>query len=171
MGKCDDCAEGYINKIRKCGGTISDCECKNDGKCSACGKDISDKIKKKVVINGSIKKSESMFVAPEYIVLSLQRFKKVDQKNEEKGYLNKNYFIDIENLANVKMCIGGENVNYELCAIAVKEGQPGSGHYYAYVKLSDGKFYNFDDSNSVVEVDIKNASKTAYVLFYKKKVS
>ena len=206
--ECDECTKEYINKIKKCGGTISDCkcrncgkpihdrcrhcedildykceecsgkagkspncECKNGGKCSMCGRDISNKSKKKVVIGGSTKKSESMIVAPEYIVLSLQRFKKVDQKDEGKGYLNKKYFIDIENLANVRMCICGENVNYELCAIAVKEGQPGSGHYYAYVKLSDGKFYNFDDSKPVVEVDIKNASKTAYVLFYKKKVS
>ena len=172
--RCRHCENILDYKCEKCFGEAKkspDCKCRDGRRCSICGKDISDKSKKKVVIRGSTTKSESMLVAPEYIVLSLQRFKKVDQKDEGKGYLTKKYFIDTGNLANVKMCIDKENVNYELCAIAVKEGQPGSGHYYAYVKLSDGKFYNFDDSNSVVEVDIKNASKTAYVLFYKKKVS
>lgn len=58
---------------------------------------------------------------------------------------------------------------YDLYAVSNHFGGMGGGHYNAYCKLPDGKWWCFDDSH-VHAVDKNNiCSSSAYVLFYRRR--
>ncbi|XP_065900676.1 ubiquitin carboxyl-terminal hydrolase 4-like isoform X2 [Dysidea avara] len=59
---------------------------------------------------------------------------------------------------------------YDLYAVANHYGGMGGGHYTAYGKNANGKWYHFDDSH-VSETDENHVvTSAAYVLFYKRRV-
>ncbi len=68
-------------------------------------------------------------------------------------------------------CSAGANFLYELYAVLVHQGAScGSGHYYAFVKASNGCWYLMNDS-CVSQVSIDTVLKQhAYILFYSKKI-
>ena len=58
---------------------------------------------------------------------------------------------------------------YDLYAVSNHFGGMGGGHYNAYCKMPDGKWWCFDDSH-VHAVDTNNiCSSSAYVLFYRRR--
>ena len=60
--------------------------------------------------------------------------------------------------------------NYELFGICNHEGSVMGGHYYAYIKNQNGKWYEFNDTNVK---EIKNLKELitpkGYCFFYRKK--
>ena len=70
-----------------------------------------------------------------------------------------------------KYCVGYDKFSsiYNLYGICNHEGSLNSGHYYAYCRNSNNKWYIYDD-NSVREIEQSSIiSNTAYCLFYKRK--
>ena len=58
---------------------------------------------------------------------------------------------------------------YDLYAVSNHFGGMGGGHYNAYCKMPDGKWWCFDDSHvHAVEKD-QICSSSAYVLFYRRR--
>ena len=57
---------------------------------------------------------------------------------------------------------------YSLYGIGNHSGTIDFGHYYAYIKLNDKKWYEFNDSSIRKIGYIDTNSKTPYTLFYKK---
>ena len=97
------------------------------------------------------------------LVIQLKRFKVVTKICNEVSFTRK---IELEEVHN-------KNEKYiveaSLYSVIVHTGSSKvTGHYYAYVKGSDGKWRKFDDS-SVYEVSWAEVERSqAYMLFYKK---
>jgi ubiquitin C-terminal hydrolase len=92
--------------------------------------------------------------------------------------LSNNYLTDPENksiwdnldLSEYVIGYKKESYNYELYGVCNHSGGVLGGHYTAYVKNANGKWYHFNDT-SVSEVGLNESivSAKAYVLFYRKK--
>ena len=69
-----------------------------------------------------------------------------------------------------KNLIKKDNYKYELFGVCNHSGSTMGGHYTAYVKNANGKWYHFNDT-SVSELGSAEQviSAKAYVLFYRKK--
>jgi ubiquitin C-terminal hydrolase len=113
-----------------------------------------------------IKKKISFWSFPYVLVIDFKRFNSRNQKNQ--------IFIDfpLDNLDLYDYVIGYKKKTYiyELYGICNHSGSVYGGHYTAYVKNANGKWYHFNDTN-VTEVSLLSAiiSAKAYVLFYRKK--
>jgi len=55
---------------------------------------------------------------------------------------------------------------YELSGVVNHFGGMGGGHYTAFAKNKDGKFYNFDDAHVSATTEDSVVTKSAYVLVY-----
>ena len=102
---------------------------------------------------------------PKILIIVLKRFK----KNRDK--INSNVDFPLENLDLCKYCVGyKKNKNiYDLIAVSNHVGSLQGGHYFAYTKMVDSNWYNFNDT-SVTRIDEKDIiSPKAYCLFYQKK--
>ena len=77
--------------------------------------------------------------------------------------LDINKFIDPE-------CGHEKEGEYILYGIGNHSGTINFGHYYAYIKLSDKSWYEFNDSFVRKMGGVDTRSTTAYTLFYKKRV-
>ena len=72
-------------------------------------------------------------------------------------------FIDID-------CGHANETQYVLFGIGNHSGTINFGHYYAYIKLNDKYWYEFNDSMvRRISGGINTRSNTAYTLFYKKR--
>lgn len=58
---------------------------------------------------------------------------------------------------------------YDLYAVSNHFGGMGGGHYNAYCKMPDGKWWCFDDSHVRAVDKDKICSSSAYVLFYRRR--
>ena len=119
--------------------------------------------KKKEYIN--CYKQIKFWNTPKILIVVLKRFSNDGSKNTE--------LIDfpIRDLNLNKYCVGyGKNKNiFDLYAISNHLGSLNSGHYYAYCKNDNGKWYNYNDT-SVSEIsEDEIISENAYCLFYIKK--
>ena len=104
---------------------------------------------------------------PNILILSLQRIGRNQRKNncmvrftEE---LNISKYID-------KECGHANEFRYSLYGIGNHSGTINFGHYYAYIKLNDKNWYEFNDSNVYKIGNIQLSSTNAYTLFYKKNI-
>ena len=106
---------------------------------------------------------------PNILILSLQR---INQRTQEKNkckikfgeQLNLQSYID-EECGHKNECI------YDLYAIGCHAGDMNFGHYFAYIKLNDQDWYEFNDSKvNYIGDNYYNKSTCGYVyvLFYKK---
>lgn len=97
------------------------------------------------------------------IIICLKRF------NNNMRKINKLIDFPIDNLDLNKYCEGYDNDNfYELYGISNHSGKTFGGHYYAYCRNKNGKWYNYND-NSVTEISKENiVTSGAYCLFYRK---
>ncbi|KAL9644572.1 hypothetical protein ABK040_015311 [Willaertia magna] len=103
----------------------------------------------------------TIYEAPINLILQLKRFnifgKKVSKKIEYSETLNLSPFMSDKKTT----------ARYNLYGVLVHSGgSSNSGHYYSYVKNSNGIWYRMDDT-SVTQVSQSTAlSQQAYILFY-----
>ena len=101
------------------------------------------------------------------LILSLQR---INPRTKRKNscavsfpeILNINKFIDED-------CGHSKEGEYILYGIGNHSGTINFGHYYAYIKLNDKYWYEFNDSFVSKKGEINTNSTSAYTLFYKKR--
>jgi len=114
----------------------------------------------------NIRKRILFWSFPNILVIDLKRFNARNQKNQ--------IFVTfpLDNLDLTKYVIGykKESYHYELYGVCNHSGGVLGGHYTAYVKNANGKWYHFNDT-SVTEVGLQESivSPKAYCLFYRKK--
>jgi len=113
----------------------------------------------------SIRKKILFWSFPNILVIDFKRFNAKFQKNQ--------ILIDFpfDNLDLSEYVIGykKESYKYELYGVCNHSGGVMGGHYTAYVKNANNKWYHFNDT-SVSEVGVPESiiSPKAYVLFYRK---
>ena len=123
-------------------------------KCEKCSK-------KKQIHKKEIKFSRP----PNILILSLQRtYGRTQRKNNSPvsfpEELNIRDYIDGE-------CGNKNESNYSLYGIGNHIGSLNFGHYYAYIKLNDRDWYEYNDSSVHRLTYLDKNSTSAYVLFYK----
>ena len=101
---------------------------------------------------------------PEVLVITVKRFDNNGRKNQQ--------MIDfpLENLDMREHIVGYDKDSYiyDLYGICNHSGGTAGGHYTAYVKNANGKWYHFNDTNCN-EVDLGSLkSPYAYCFFYRK---
>ena len=102
---------------------------------------------------------------PDVLIVTLKRFTNSVQKNQR--------LVDfpLDNLDLSKYVVGYDphSFKYELYGICNHSGGVMGGHYYAYVKNANNKWYEFNDARvqEIKEADIK--TPYAYCFFYRKK--
>lgn len=102
-------------------------------------------------------------------VLSIQ-LKRFEHSNGISSKLD--YHIDIPIILNIDNYVTNNTINknksihYELFGIICHLGNVNTGHYLAYVKISNGFWFKFDDANitRVSETDVKKVN--GYMLLY-----
>ena len=102
---------------------------------------------------------------PNILILSLQRTNGRTQKKNDSPIsfpeeLNISKYIDSE-------CGHKNESNYSLYGIGNHHGSLNFGHYYAYIKLNDKDWYQYNDSFVSKLSYLDKNSDSAYVLFYK----
>jgi len=115
----------------------------------------------------NIRKKIQFWSFPNILVIDFKRFNNRFQKNQI--YIK----FPLENLDLSEYVIGykKESYQYDLYGVCNHSGGVMGGHYTAYVKNANGKWYHFNDT-SVSEVGSHESiiSPKAYVLFYRKKL-
>ena len=113
-----------------------------------------------------VKKKINFWSFPNILIIDFKRFNSRNQKNQ--------ILIDfpLDNLNLTKYVIGYKknSYKYELYGVCNHSGGVMGGHYTAYIKNANGKWYHFNDT-SVQEVPLVSSiiSPKAYCLFYRKK--
>jgi ubiquitin carboxyl-terminal hydrolase 8 len=114
----------------------------------------------------NIRKKIQFWSFPNILVIDFKRFTHSFQKNQVL------ITFPLENLDLSNYVIGykSESYKYDLYGVCNHSGGVLGGHYTAYIKNANGKWYHFNDT-SVSEVGIVDSiiSPKAYVLFYRKR--
>jgi ubiquitin carboxyl-terminal hydrolase 8 len=114
----------------------------------------------------NIRKKIQFWSFPNILVIDFKRFNNRFQKNQTL------ITFPLENLDLSNYVIGykKESYKYDLYGVCNHSGGVMGGHYTAYVKNANGKWYHFNDTN-VSEVGVSESiiSSKAYVLFYRKR--
>ncbi|XP_040887745.1 ubiquitin carboxyl-terminal hydrolase 47-like [Toxotes jaculatrix] len=107
---------------------------------------------------------------PEVLMLLLKRF---EFDYQYMAYVKRNCVVDVPYILHIP-----ENQTYELYAFVEHSGDLRSGHYTATVKSQDDdRWYKFNDTSVTLlnsqpyQVDSSEKSRTAYLLFYRKKTT
>jgi len=114
----------------------------------------------------NIRKKIQFWSFPNILVIDFKRFNNRFQKNQTL------ITFPLENLDLSNYVIGykKESYKYDLYGVCNHSGGVMGGHYTAYVKNANGKWYHFNDTNvSEVSVPESVISPKAYVLFYRKR--
>ena len=115
--------------------------------------------------NKVVAKQIEFWKFPDVLIITLKRFTNSIRKNQ--------CLVDFpfDNLDLSKYVIGYDphSFNYELYGICNHSGGVMGGHYYAYVKNANNKWYDFNDARvqEIKEADLK--TPYAYCFFYRKK--
>ena len=114
----------------------------------------------------NIKKTILFWSFPNILVIDFKRFNNRFQKNQ----VLVQFPLDELDLSNYVIGYKKEMYKYELYGVCNHSGGVMGGHYTAYVKNANGKWYHYNDTN-VSEVGLTESiiSPKAYVLFYRKK--
>ena len=112
------------------------------------------------------KKKIQFWNLPDVLVITLKRFDNRQRKN--KVYID----FPLENLNMSKYVIGYDKDSYvyDLYGVCNHSGGTRGGHYTAFIKNANKKWYLFNDT-SVTEISDENKIKStqAYCFFYRKK--
>ena len=105
---------------------------------------------------------------PNILILSLQRINPRTQRKNTcsvsfKESLDISRYIDPE-------CGHSNESRYLLYGIGNHSGSINFGHYYAYIKLNNNSWYEFNDSYVSPMGRLSTSSTTVYTLFYKKNI-
>ena len=116
----------------------------------------------------NIRKKIQFWSFPNILVIDLKRFNNKFQKNQ----ILVTFPMDELDLSQYVIGYKKDNYKYELYGVCNHSGGTMGGHYTAYVKNANGKWYHFNDT-SVSEVGLNDSiiSQKAYVLFYRKKLT
>ena len=114
----------------------------------------------------AVRKKLMFWSLPDILVIDIKRFNSSNRKNQIK--------IDfpIENLDLSKYIIGYDKATYvyDLYGICNHSGSVMGGHYTAYVKNANDKWYHYNDTNiSEIKENGNIISPKAYCFFYRKK--
>lgn len=124
----------------------------NKWKCDKCGE------------LSSAGKKIDIWKMPEILIITLKRFNFGMSANK----INKSIDFPIDNLNLEEFSSGYKrhNFKYELYGIINHTGQVNGGHYFAYCKNPNGKWYEYNDSSvrEITELDIDNT----YTILYQK---
>jgi ubiquitin carboxyl-terminal hydrolase 8 len=114
----------------------------------------------------NIRKKIQFWSLPNILVIDFKRFNNRFQKNQ----INITFPFNDLDLSTYVIGYKKEIYKYELYGVCNHSGGVMGGHYTAYVKNANGKWYHFNDT-SVSEVSNTDSiiSPKAYVLFYRKK--
>jgi ubiquitin carboxyl-terminal hydrolase 8 len=114
----------------------------------------------------NIRKKIQFWSFPNILVIDLKRFNNRFQKSQ----ILVTFPLDDLDLSPYVIGYKKDNYKYELYGVCNHSGGVMGGHYTAYVKNANGKWYHFNDT-SVSEVGLVESiiSPKAYVLFYRKK--
>ena len=114
----------------------------------------------------NIRKKIQFWSFPNILVIDFKRFNNRSMKNQ----IFITFPLDNLDLSSYVIGYKSESYQYELYGVCNHSGGVMGGHYTAYVKNANGKWYHFNDT-SVTEVGIVESiiSPKAYVLFYRKK--
>jgi ubiquitin carboxyl-terminal hydrolase 8 len=115
-----------------------------------------------------IKKKIQFWSFPNILVIDLKRFNTRLQKSQ----VLVTFPMDNLDLSEYVIGYKKNSYKYELYGVCNHSGGVMGGHYTAYVKNANGKWYHFNDT-SVSEVGLPESivSPKAYVLFYRKKAN
>ena len=103
---------------------------------------------------------------PSILVIDLKRFNAHGIKNQ----ILVDYPLTDLDLSNYVIGYKKDSYKYDLYAVANHTGSTLGGHYYAYVKNANNKWYNFNDTNVSEINNIENViTGKTYCLFYRKK--
>ena len=113
----------------------------------------------------SIRKKILFWSFPNILVIDFKRFNAKFQKNQ----ILITFPFDNLDLSEYVIGYKKESYKYELYGVCNHSGGVMGGHYTAYVKNANNKWYHFNDT-SVSEVGVPESiiSPKAYVLFYRK---
>ena len=116
----------------------------------------------------NIRKKIQFWSFPNILVIDFKRFNNKFQKNQ----ILVTFPIDELDLSNYVIGYKKNNYKYELYGVCNHSGGVMGGHYTAYVKNANGKWYHFNDT-TVSEVALIESiiSPKVYVLFYRKKTT
>lgn len=114
----------------------------------------------------NISKKIKFWSFPNILVIDFKRFNSSFQKNQ----ILITFPIEELDLCNYVIGYKKEIYKYELYAVCNHSGGVQGGHYTAYIKNANGKWYHFNDT-TVSEIATSDSIITpkAYVLFYRKK--
>jgi len=102
---------------------------------------------------------------PEVMIISLKRF----NDNLKKNNILVNYPLDNLDMSKYVCGYNKNSYKYELFGICNHEGNVNGGHYFAYIKNANNKWYIMNDLE-VKEIKMDNIiSNKGYCLFYRKK--
>ena len=125
---------------------------------------INDATKERI----DIRKKIQFWSFPNILVIDLKRFNTRFQKSQ----VLVTFPLDNLDLSEYVIGYKKQSYKYELYGVCNHSGGVMGGHYTAYVKNANGKWYHFNDT-SVSEVGLPESivSPKAYVLFYRKKAN
>ena len=114
----------------------------------------------------NIRKKIQFWSFPNILVIDFKRFNNSFQKNQ----ILINFPLENLDLSSYVIGYKSESYKYDLYGVCNHSGGVMGGHYTAYVKNANGKWYHFNDT-SVSEVGNPESiiSPKAYVLFYRKR--
>ena len=113
-----------------------------------------------------IQKKITYWSLPNILVIDIKRFNARNQKNQIL------VSFPLENLDLTKYVVGykKESYIYDLYGICNHSGGVNGGHYTAFVKNANGKWYYFNDTNVSEIVELQHLiTPKAYCFFYRKK--
>lgn len=117
----------------------------------------------------NIRKRIQFWSFPNILAIDLKRF---NGHGFNKNQIYVTFPLDDLDLSLYVIGYKKENYKYELFGVCNHSGSTMGGHYTAYVKNANGRWYHFNDTNvSEVSDTEKIVSSKAYVLFYRKKVN
>jgi ubiquitin C-terminal hydrolase len=141
-----DCLDEYCKKERM------------EGDCAWYNEDTNQK--------QSVDKGITFWSLPNILIIDLKRFTNNMQK------IQKQIYSPLENNDFSKYVKGYNSTSYiyDLYAVCNHVGGMGGGHYFAYIKTANEKWYSFNDSD-ITEIQDLNQIITnkVYCLFYRKK--
>jgi ubiquitin carboxyl-terminal hydrolase 8 len=111
----------------------------------------------------SIKKKISFWSLPSILVIDFKRFNSMNQKNQ----VLITFPLEALDLSNYVIGYKKSSYIYDLYGVCNHYGGVNGGHYTAFVKNANGKWYHFNDTN-VCEMNPGDVvSPRAYCLFYR----
>tara|TARA_A100000164_G_C21879359_1_gene759425 strand:- start:933 stop:1592 length:660 start_codon:yes stop_codon:yes gene_type:complete len=123
---------------------------------------LNEKTNKKETVDKGI----AFWSFPDILVIDFKRFSNHNRKNQNMVHFPR------ENLDLTKYVVGynKDSYKYDLYGICNHTGSVQGGHYFAYVKVNDTEWFEFNDTNVTKLNDAENKvhSPMAYCLFYKK---